>query len=211
MPIHTCPARLLVVPAKPLGPGSEVAFLCSPAGATAALRDPDVTSLARALRRLCSGSGASLAHLNVCVLPRAELIETLLDAAAGVTNLHVEVQTVALGPCCPPPPRAAESDGPGEQSSSHSHTSTLLPHESEIVACFTGSFSWNKAKPSDCLSSLSRLASEEIDNQVGRNPNQPGRVHVCAETLSASDVAQRHRTEVAGVLLSWSAAHHARR
>lgn len=78
--------------------------------ATAVLTGPDVSVLVRSLRRLSSHPGAALAHLNVCVLPHAQLMETLLDAAPGLSHLQVEVQTVLQGLGSPAPPRAAESD-----------------------------------------------------------------------------------------------------
>lgn len=88
--------------------------LCPCVCATAPLTGPDVSLLARALRRLCSHSSASLAHLNLCLLPHAELIETVLAAAPRVSDLQVEVLTVARGLGCAAPPGAAESDPAGE-------------------------------------------------------------------------------------------------
>lgn len=77
---------------------------------SAPLTGLDVSILARALRRLCSHSSASLAHFNLCLLPNAELIETLLAAAPRVTDVQVEVLATARGQGSLAPPRVAESD-----------------------------------------------------------------------------------------------------
>lgn len=92
----------------------SLCVLCPCVCATAPLTGLDVSILARALRRLCSHSSASLAHFNLCLLPNAELIETLLAAAPRVTDVQVEVLTTARGQGSLAPPRVAESDPAGE-------------------------------------------------------------------------------------------------
>lgn len=77
--------------------------------AAAPLTGLDVSTLVRALRRLCSHSSASLSHLNLCLLPHAGLIEPLLAAAPRVTDLQVEVDRASRAP-----PRVAESEPAGE-------------------------------------------------------------------------------------------------
>ncbi|XP_073333254.1 uncharacterized protein lrrc41 isoform X3 [Pagrus major] len=70
-------------------------------------RDPDVWSLAVALRQLFHSSCSSLTHLSVSVLPRTDFMEILLDSIPTVTSLHVEIQSV-MG-FSPRDPRTAES------------------------------------------------------------------------------------------------------
>ncbi|KAM8745100.1 uncharacterized protein lrrc41 [Acanthopagrus schlegelii] len=70
-------------------------------------RDPDVWSLAVALRQLFHSSCSSLTHLTVSVLPRADFMEILLDSIPTVTSLHVEIQSV-MG-FSPRDPQTAES------------------------------------------------------------------------------------------------------
>lgn len=91
-------------------------MFCSCVCATATLTYSNVAALAAALQQLCCRSSGSLAHLNVSVLPDAELMETLLEAAPRVTTLHVEVQTVSQDQRCPPPLRVPRCDAAGEQS-----------------------------------------------------------------------------------------------
>ncbi|XP_056234064.1 uncharacterized protein lrrc41 isoform X1 [Seriola aureovittata] len=74
-------------------------------------RDADVLGLARALKQLSESCRSSLTDLNIGVLPYTKLTEILLDASPKVTSLHVEIQSVALGPhFLPHHPRIAESD-----------------------------------------------------------------------------------------------------
>ncbi|XP_030290030.1 uncharacterized protein lrrc41 isoform X1 [Sparus aurata] len=70
-------------------------------------RDPDVWSLAGALRQLFHSSCSSLTHLSISVLPHTDFVEILLDSIPTVTSLHVEIQSV-MG-FSPRDPRTAES------------------------------------------------------------------------------------------------------
>lgn len=93
-----------------------VVFCCF-ACATVTLTRSNMAALAAALQQLSRFSSGSLVHLNVCVLPDAELIQTLLDAApSSVATLYVEVQTVSQDQRCPPPPTVPRCDAAGEQS-----------------------------------------------------------------------------------------------
>lgn len=77
-------------------------FVCA-----ATFRDPDVWSLAGALRQLFHSSCSSLTHLSISVLPHTDFVEILLDSIPTVTSLHVEIQSV-MG-FSPRDPRTAES------------------------------------------------------------------------------------------------------
>lgn len=87
----------------------SLCVLCPCVCGPAPLTGLDVSTLVRALRRLCSHPSASLAHLNLGLLPHGGLIKPLLAAAPRVTDLQVEVDRGSRVP-----PRVAESEPAGE-------------------------------------------------------------------------------------------------
>ncbi|XP_013863537.1 leucine-rich repeat-containing protein 41 [Austrofundulus limnaeus] len=78
-------------------------------------READVLNLAAALKELSDSCCSSLSDLSVSVLPRTELMKTLLDAFPGLTSLYLEIQSVLPRPrFIPDHPPAAAADSTAE-------------------------------------------------------------------------------------------------